>query len=295
VRERHPAVAAALAATGSADAPRALLADTWTVRAGAIEGLRLRRERAAAALLVPRLESETGRLQDDLSDVLAWIAGGEQADWPKWLEGLAADWTPAAYPDDGKPPDPVLVTPCVSASGRQCFGLPTGSEALVLCVDAGPAWEAVQGEVSRFLGTLPERAEFGIVAFGAGATAFRKKLVAASGANRDAAAKWMEGLRIGSRADLYDGLQAAFDLADGGRNRAARADTIVLFAPQRPSEVGLSPTLVGNPRQIALELGRRNALLRLRVLAAGASGGGESYYLQQLARPHGGGFKPTGR
>ena len=37
---------------------------------------------------------------------------------------------------------------------------------------------------------------------------------------------------------------------------------VVVVALQRPTEVGLSPTLVGSPRQIALEIGRRNTLLR---------------------------------
>jgi len=291
--ERHPAVAAALAATGKGDCSPAMLQDAWTVRAGGIAGLRIHRDRAVAALLVPRLARERGRLLDDIHGALSWIAGGERADWAEWLAGLPARWTPVAYPEKDPPGEDVAIaTP--SASGRVCFGLPTGSTRVILCVDAALG-AAARGEIARFLGTLPASAEFGIVAFGAGARAFKKKLVAASGANRAAAAKWMERVDLAGRADIYDGLQLAFDLADAGKNRPARADTIVLAAPQRPTRTGMSPTLVDNPRQIALEIGRRNALLRVRIHAIGLSTAAQSYYLQQLARAYGGGFKPTGR
>lgn len=292
--ERYPAVAAALAATGIADGSKALLAEAWTVRAGAIAGFRTRRDRASAVALIPRVAREKGRLADDVHGALAWIAGGEQADWAKWLGDLPADWKPLAYPEKD-PPGPETVIPTPSPSGRRCFGLPTGSERVILCVEAGPAWDAVRTEVARYLGTLPQRAEFGIVAYGAGAGTFKKKLVTASGANRAAAAKWMEGVKRPGRSDVYDGLRLAFELADGGARRPARADTIVVVTLQRPTDVGLSPTLVGSPRQIALELARRNALLRVRVLAYGLSGGAQSYYLQMLARPYGGGFRPSGR
>ncbi|MHC4956613.1 MAG: vWA domain-containing protein, partial [Planctomycetota bacterium] len=173
--------------------------------------------------------------------------------------------------------------------------LPTGSERIIFCVEAGVARGQIRNEVMRFLGTLPERAEFGLVAYASGAAAFKKKLVAASVANRDAAAKWMQDLALGDRAHLYEGLRLAFDLADGGKKKPARADTIVVVALRRPSEVGVAPTRVGNPRQIALEALRWNELLRVRVLAFGLSGGAESFYLQQMARPYGGGFMPSGR
>jgi len=292
--ERHPAVAAALAATGQTDTGKALLSDQWTVRAGAIEGFRRQRTRASAATLVRRLAVEKGRLQDDLRDALVWIAGDEQPDWAAWLKALPEDWAPSP-PRPAAPPSPDDAHPMGTASGRTCFGLPTGSERVVLCVDGGAALAAVAKEVERYLGILPPRAEFGIVVYGVGARVFKKKLVAATGANRAAAAKWMAGLKLAGRTDIHDGLELAFDLVGGDGKRPARADTLVLVALQRPSQVGLSPTRVGNPRQIALEWARRNALLRVRLLAFGKSSGGESYYLQNLARPYGGGFRPSAR
>ncbi|MHC4955632.1 MAG: hypothetical protein ACYTGZ_17410, partial [Planctomycetota bacterium] len=121
VSERHPAVAAAIAESGSVDHAHALLQTPWTVRAGGIRGLRSRRDRASAALLVPRLAQEKGRLADDLHDALTWTAGAEQEDWAAWWKGLPADWNAPALPE-GDPPAPEIVRPARTASGRGCFG-----------------------------------------------------------------------------------------------------------------------------------------------------------------------------
>ena len=167
------------------------------------------------------------------------------------------------------------------------FGLQTGSERFVLCLGAAAGWPAVQEEVLRFLGTAPERAEFGVVAFGAGASAFRKSLAGNTGTNRAALAKWMKGLELGGRNDLWTGLDAAFDLAE-----EEGADTLVVFNPARPTEVGDSPATLFRPRQIWFALSYRNALLQIRVLAYGRSDGGDAHFLQGLAREYGGGCIP---
>lgn len=291
---RHPAVVAALAATGLVDVPDSVLFHAaWTARAGAIDGLGARLDRASAARLVARIDVEKGRLRDDLEQALALIANEQRPDWNAWLAGLPADWKPGVRPSP-PPFNPEVASPRMSATDRTCFGLPTGSERIVICVDGAAARGQVRKEVGRFLESLPERAQFALVAFSDGASAFRKKPVAATGANRAAALRWLEKRKPGERADLYDGLQLAFDIADAGSGKPARMDTIVLFAPRRTTAVGDSPTLVAGPRQIALELGRRNRLLRIRLHAMARSSGGQAYFLQTLARPYGGGLRQTG-
>ena len=293
-KEKHPAVLAQLLSLGRAEVPdAALFHAAWTVRAGAIEGLGARLDRPSAVRLLARRGKEKGRLQDDVEHALSVIAGEQRPDWPAWLKGLPPDWKAGVRPS----PPPLnrdLASPCISATDRTCFGLPTGSERIVICVDGATGREQVRAEVRRFLESLPERAQFALVAFSDGADRFKKKPVAASGANRAAAVRWLEKRKPGKRADLYDGLKLAFDIADGGSSKPARMDTIVLFVPRRPTAVGDSPTLVANPPQIALEFARRNRLLRIRVHATARSGGGEAYYLQALARPYGGGIRQTG-
>ena len=134
---------------------------------------------------------------------------------------------------------------------------------------------------------MPERAEFAVVAYGAGAAAFKRGLVANNATNRKALATWMRGLELGARNDIWTGLDLAFDLAG-----KARADTIILVNPTRPTLVGDSPALVTRPVQIGYELEYRNELLGIRILGHGTSGGGDSYYLQGLAAQFGGGFIP---
>jgi len=278
-RERHPAVAAELA-PGAA----ALGHESWVARAGAIRVLRQRRERASVEALVARWPEETGRLRDDLHDALARLTGRVESDWPAWWKALPADWAPGPPPPRGKEE---RVVECLSPDDRRVFGLQTGSERLVLCLGAAAGWPAIREEALRFLGAAPERAEFGVVAFGAGAEAFRKSLAPNTGTNRKALAKWMEDRELGGRNDLWTGLDAAFDLT--GKEGA---DTLVVVNPAPPTEVGESPAKLFRPRQILYALSHRNALLQVRVLAYGRSGGGDAYFLQELAREYGGGCIP---
>jgi hypothetical protein len=261
----HPAVLAELARSSREIGP-ALLHAHWVARAGAIAACK------DPMTLVGRWDRESGRLRDDLHGALSALAA--QADWEGWLE----DWKPA--PLDGKE-DRLRVAAMPSPSGRTCFGLPTGSERFVLCVLAMPG---VETEVLRFLGTVPERAQFAVVRFGSGAKAF--KPVSNTATSRKALAKWFGPL--GDRNDLWAGLDLAFDLAE-----KMNADTLILFNPTRPTLVGDSPALVTRPVQMHYELAYRNELRGIRILGNGTSGGGDSYYLQALARQFKGGFIPT--
>jgi hypothetical protein len=279
-RESHPAVAAALAPS-AADLAPTLTHEHWAARAGAIAALR---KRGAAAELIARWPKESGRLRDDLHGALTGLAGTPHENWEEWWTSVPADWSPAAAV---KSTDRLRVKPTPSQSGRTCFGLPTGSERFVLCLLATAAWPAMQQEVSRFLATVPENAQFAVVAYGAGAVAFKSALVANSRANRKALAKWMAARKLGGRNDLWAGIDLAFNLAE-----AARADTIILVNPTRPTLVGDSPALVTRPVQMHYELDYRNELLGIRILGYGTSGGGDSYYLQGLAGRFGGGFIP---
>jgi len=278
-RERHPAVAAALA-PGAA----ALDHESWVVRAGGVAVLRGRRTKESVDALVARWPKEQGRSQDDLHDALAWLTNRVESDWPAWWQAASAGFQPSP-PPPAAPPQPDRVVPPISPSGRACFALPTGSERFVLCVGTARGWAEIQKEINRFLATVPESAEFALVAFGAGAEPFKRGLVANSGTNREALAKWMEKREPGARNDLWTGMDAAFGIAEEGS-----ADTLILFNPGPPTQIGDSPALVTSPRQIWYELSYRNALLGVRVLGYGASGGGDSYFLQELAREQRGGF-----
>jgi len=238
-------------------------------------------------------KTATGLVRDDLNQGLTRLNGGEVEDWAAWLAELPEDWKPEQLKPaplrgkgakvDGQDSRAVVVP---TPSGRSCFGLPTGSQRFILCVPANSP--GVNTEIERFLGSVPSSAEFALIVFGAGAAKFRKKMVANSGGNRAAALKWLQGRHVTSGMDTYSGLDLALTFA-------AKADTLILVSPGRPTARDYSAALVCSSRQIGFEIEYRNRLHRLRILAFGRSTGGESFYLQRIVRPYGGGFRQLGR
>ena len=292
--ERHPGVLAVLAE----GAPNARLLDhaAWPVRAGAIRGFLRARTRAGVEALVGRLPKEGFRLVDDLVDALASLrgerVGADHAAWLKWLSSLPGDWQPRhAPPPPAESEDDRAQPPRVeSTGGIRFFGIPLRSRGLVYCVDGSNprAWEMVRERVVASLETLPDDIEFGLVVYGRKVTRFKKKLVASSPANVQAAEALLKKfepkpMKFEGNADLHLGMMAAFDLAGGGRNSTPTADTICLVTLRGP-DIGL----YRSPSQVAQEIVARNRLLGIRIHAVGKSGGGESFYLQDIARQFGG-------
>ncbi|MEM8882772.1 MAG: hypothetical protein AAGD14_01730 [Planctomycetota bacterium] len=288
-KRARPATLAAAAETGQGTGAAALLThDAWQVRSAAAHGLRYARSREAVAALVARAGQEKGIVADDLHASLVALRGGVETDWPAWWKAQPDSWRPALVRRRIRTNDAFVGTP--SSSGRTAFTLPTGSQRVILCVPAGSP--VVDEETLRFLGTLPQSARFGVVAFGTGAKPYKKGLIENRPAERAALKKWLAKQKEGRALDTWTGLEAAFDMADAGRGKPPRADTIVVVSPDRPTARDFTMAVVCNPRQIGFELAHRNQLLRLRILAYGQSGGGESYFLQELASPYGGGYRP---
>ena len=286
---KRPGVLAALLAGASWSAARPFLVHAaWPVRAGAVRAAK-RDGRDPIVPLYERLAVETGRLRDDLTDALRVITGNQlgsdAAAWKKWYETLPGGWSapprPPAESDRAKAPG------VFSDSKVTAFGVPTGSRALVYCVDAtDPAKE----EVSRSVASLPDGALFGVVVYSRGARRFRKGLVAANAASRAALAGFLEKQKMGNAMDPYAGLVAALELAGGGGSKPPVADTLYFAAFMRPRDGRFE-----DPRQVMLEIRSLNALRGIRIHTFGRSGGGETYYLQELSRPFGGTFSGSGR
>ena len=167
----------------------------WSVRAGAVRGLRLLGGEEATKLLTARLDQERGRLRDDLSFALS---------------------------DQERPSD-----------GPVSFlGIRMHTGAVIYCLDGSDpgAWEEVARLAAESFATLPARARFGVVVYGRKVTRFRKKLCEANGTNRAAATEFLEG-----NADLCAGMMAAFDLAGGSKSQPPQADTICLLTLRGPT------------------------------------------------------------
>ena len=287
--EGHPGVLAVLAEVAPSEA--LLSHAAWNVRAGAIRGAARLGTREAAGWLVARLVLEDGRLRDDLVDALRAMSGEEAgydpARWRAWAEALPADWrAKGGGPGAGKPPGPLdePKAPGVFSDGPvSFFGVRSATRAAVWCVQASAGWEQVREEVKRSVATLPDGAQFGVVAYDSEAHRFKSGLVEANATNRDALAHWLDALKPDRGADPYAGLDAALTLA-AKKAKVPAADTIFLAALTRPPE----GTLLDDPRQVMLEITAENALLGIRIHALGPSDGSDSFYLQHLAAQWGG-------
>lgn len=282
--EPHPGVLAALAE--SAPSPTLLAHAAWPVRAGAIRGAARLGTREAAGWLVQRLDAEKGRLRDDLLDALRGMSGQEiacdAAAWRAWWEGCPADWR-AKGGGAGEPKLPSLLdepkVPGTCSDGPvSFFSVKSSTEAAVYCVQASVGWDVVREEVKRSVATLKDGAMFGVVAYDSEARRFKSGLVEANGTNRDALAKWLDGLKPDRGADVFAGLDAALEIA-AKKSKVPLADTIFLAALTDPPE----GTLFEEPRQVMLEITAENALLGIRIQCVGPSDGRTSFHLHHLA------------
>ncbi|HEX5137562.1 MAG TPA: hypothetical protein VFY93_11350 [Planctomycetota bacterium] len=286
--EEHAGVRAALAEA----APREALLrdDAWPVQAGAIRGARRLGTREAAGWLVAameRLESSHGRLQDDVLDALEKMSGKEDVGydpsaWRAWLDALPADWkAKGGGAGEGAPEryEEPQVPGTASAGNATFFGIESGTEAVVYCVQASVAWDKVRDNVQRSVASLPPGSMFGVVAYDGTAHRFKPTLVEQTSTNREALAKWFLKLEPDpGGADPYAGMMAALDLAEG-KGSVPAADTIFFLALTKPPD----GTLFDAPYQVMQEICARNALLGIRIHCVGQSDAGQSYYLQQIA------------
>ena len=91
-------------------------------------------------------------------------------------------------------------------TGEGFFGLKDGGEALVLMLDISDSmflrggekrFQLVRDEAARMVQGLNPTVRFGLVAWGGGAIRWREKLAYAEKPGRDAAVKWIQGLKQG--------------------------------------------------------------------------------------------------
>ena len=141
------------------------------------------------------------------------VAGADDKAWAAWWKKHQADFhfrratlTPAGRRNGG---------------GRtpSYYGLSIEARRIVFVIDIsgsmrGRRLEAAQRELMQAIEKLPPEASFSMVSFSDHATVWRKTLMPATAATKQAAKVFVYLLRAGGRTAAYDALEAAFRFAD---------------------------------------------------------------------------------
>jgi len=257
----------------------------WPVREGAIRALRRAGAATAVDALVARLALEPGRLRDDIASALRAMSGTDQEDWAGWWSQARGGWSAS--------PAPLEAGHAVRGAGPDLFfGVQTATRAAIWCLDSSAGWDQVRSEALRGLEALAQGARFGIVVFDSQPRVWRKRPAEAGPATRESARRFLESFRPDGGANAWAGMMAALDLAGARKNKPAWADTIFFAVPRPPREVRTvhDRAMFFEPREVALEITRRNALCGLRIHALGISGPGQANWLQLVTAPYHGTF-----
>jgi HEAT repeat protein len=285
-----------------------LAADSWRVRAAAIDGALRLWEPGVVPLLVARLAEERGRLRDDLTAALATITGKDLGDdldlWRAWWEANGGTFRPGERPRPGPGGRIPTATPGERGPAGDgdatvaFFRLPVRSTRIAFLFDCSgsmrdPAgsepgltkFDIARREFARTLAALPPETAFDVFLYRYPTTYPPKpaltralgKVSPATPAHRAKATDWLEKEEGKGWGAFYDGLVAIL---------AEEVDTIFFLSDGRPSRGTYDRDF-----RLIQELAKENRFRRVVVHAvlAGTSGA-DREFMRELATSTGGRF-----
>jgi len=285
----------------------------WRVRTAAARALADLREPSAVLALVDRLAVESGRLREDLLDILERLTGRNfEMDIEAWKTFLRE-----APPDFLKQGDAVALgrrsgTGVASSSlrwrkiGTRYHTIASLSQRFVLLTDLSGSMETplparagekqpgrsrlavAQDELYRLIDTLSPGDAFELLTFSDEARLWQGQLAQASEHERSAARAEIARWTPGGSTNMHAALAAVFDLAehalDGPPNLAHDFDTLFVLSDGAPSSGD-----VRDPALLLSYVAERNRALQIRIhtvsLAAEPEG---REFLEKLAALGGG-------
>ncbi len=165
------------------------------------------------------------------------------------------------------------------AGGSQDFGL--------IRLNGKRRIDRLAKELVRSVSSLPKKATFNVVVFTHNIRTWRKDMVYASKANKEALKAWIVTQKPDGTTNLFGGLEEAFKFAGRGsydQSYDIAADTIFLLSDGSPSAGRLIKT-----EAILAEMRKINSLQRIAIHGISLGGGGGGL-LQKLAAEHDGQF-----
>jgi hypothetical protein len=282
------------------DAVAALGDAAFTVRASAVDALRVLHEREAIEPLIALLgRTDLGRLREDVWRALRSLTGEShgpyQEPWAAWWAESKARFEPPRRPAS-------LASLVAPASGMTFYGITTFSDRVVFVLDTSGSMAEVsktsgktvarkvdvaRSELFAALDTLGEGARFGVVLFDRAARRMGPSLFRADPPSRERAHAWVSSREPRGETNLGDALREAFRLAaglDGTLPALGGADTVFLLTDGRPTAGGLR-----SPDRLVEAVRRWNRSARL-VIHCVAVGDAETELLVRLSAMTGGQF-----
>ncbi len=246
----------------------------WQIRVTAAQTLGEIGSMEACEPLIARMETESGRVREDIYQALKKISRDDlgrdkPSNWRTWWNTLVKE-NPGRIPD--RPPPPDSKKPKIDPNDPHAthdvvpmpyFGLelfsfrvafvidtsesmdenfspePTAAAKLGLSTGRRSKLEMCKEQVANSLAKLDPRAHFNLVTFGTMIRPFQKEPVAATPGNKETATAFLQSLTAAGETNYYDALKAALDIGsepDTNPNFRPTPDTITFLTDGEPTK-----------------------------------------------------------
>jgi len=280
----------------------------WRVRLETIGALADLRTPEVVELLILTMETERGRLQEDIVRQLERLTGQtfgfDVASWKSFVLHAPPDYLSHA----GERQLAQLGTPRFGTGGVRYHTIGTASQRFVLVTDLSgsmdtpirlpgtpeprPRIEIVREELTRLIEGFDATIGFDLVTFRDGVEIWKPQMALAGEAVRRAALQEVAGYRANGGTNIYGGLSAVFDIAQAAMEDTTHTlqdvDTLFLLSDGAPSE-----GLIRDTELLLQYVSERNRTLRLRIHCISLVALGEleaERFLKKLATLGGGAY-----
>ena len=309
VRAEVPGALTRLGGSRAMPQLRVLLKDErWRVRLQTIGALADLRTPEVVELLIQTMETERGRLQEDIVQQLERLTGQtfgfDVASWKSFVLHAPPDYLSKA----GERQLGNLGTPTFGTGGVRYHTIGTASQRFVLVTDLSgsmdtpiripglpeprPRIELVREELTRLIQGFDQTIGFDLVTFRDSVEIWKPQMALAGDAAKRAAIQEVAGYKANGGTNIYGGLKAVFDIAQAAMEDTTHTlqdvDTLFLLSDGAPSE-----GLIRDTELLLQYVSERNRTLRLRIHCISLVALGEveaERFLKKLATLGGGAY-----
>jgi len=301
--------------------------EDWRVRGATIKSLKQIGTSEAVDLLIERMQSETGRLKDDINDALVELTGENLAfadSWAAWWNGVGRKLPKNKKQRASKDGQD---TSLKAKDTARFYGIPTRSERICFIIDVSGSMnkevepirrvvitgrkasevpvegktriEVAKNELKRAVSNLNPDKLFNILFFNQAVKVWQKKMVKASRQGKQLARGEIQAVVASGTTYTLGALREAFVIAGvihstGDRKKAKSAigiDTIFLLSDGGPTDNRMDDPKPMDPEIIldSVRQWNRDAGIVIHTIAVDTEDVG-TYFLSQLAAQNGGVF-----